>query len=216
VAAASARVAEPAEVVVVDNGSVDGTARVASDHGARVVASGARGIGAVRNAGARAAAGDVLVFLDADVAIPEELLERIAAAMEDPSCLGGAPDTDYRPRRAVMRVYLRLWRVLALVLRMAQGTAQFCRREAFEALGGYDEAILMGEDVDFVWRLRRLARRRGARVVMLRDVRVLPSARRYDAWPLWRVLILTNPVFIALFRRRAAAWRGWYGPRAPR
>ena len=40
--------------------------------------------------------------------------------------------------------------------------------------------------------------------------RVRPSCRRFDIWPLWRILIWTNPLFIVLFRRWKPVWRGWY------
>jgi hypothetical protein len=93
---------------------------------------------------------------------------------------------------------------------MAQGGVHFCRREAFEAGGGYDDSIYMGEDVDFYWRLCKLAKQRGKRVQMVRDVRAIPSSRRFDQWPIMRILIETNPLYITLFRRRRAAWRGWY------
>ena len=90
---------------------------------------------------------------------------------------------------------------------MAQGAVQFCRRDAFSAVGGYDESIYMGEDVDFYWRLGKLARSQGRRVRILRDVRAVPSARRFDQWSTSRVLVETNPLYITLFRRRRAAWR---------
>jgi hypothetical protein len=98
---------------------------------------------------------------------------------------------------------------------MAQGAAQSCRRDAFSALGGYHETLYMGEDVDFYWRLRELARARGPHVRFLRDVRVVPSPRRFDQWPTLRILIQTNPVYIYLFRRYQAPWRGRYSD-APR
>jgi hypothetical protein len=93
---------------------------------------------------------------------------------------------------------------------MAQGAAQFCRRESFLALGGYDETIYMGEDVDFYWRMRRAARRGGRRVCYITDMRVIPSPRRFDRWSIWKTLLWTNPLLIALLRRRKGAWRGWY------
>ena len=98
---------------------------------------------------------------------------------------------------------------------MAQGATQFCRRDAFDALGGYDETLFMGEDVDYYRRLKGLARRRGGGVSFVEDVRVVPSTRRFDQWRLWRTLVWTNPLFVLLFRRRRAAWRGWY-ERVPR
>jgi GT2 family glycosyltransferase len=95
------------------------------------------------------------------------------------------------------------------MLGMAQGAAQFCRRSAFDTLGGYDESQFMGEDVDFYWRLKRAAAKQHGHVQFLSDVRVVPSPRRFDRWPLWRTLIWTNPLFIAV-RKQPKAWRDWY------
>ena len=149
------------DVVVVDNVSADGTGALARDLGATVVHEPVQGIARARNAGARRAAGDVLVFVDADVIVPRTLLVAMCAAMRDPSCVGGGVDVDYQPRRSLVRLYLRLWRLLARVTGMVQGAAQFCRKEVFEEIGGYDEGVWMGEDVDFHWSLRKLARRTG-------------------------------------------------------
>jgi glycosyltransferase involved in cell wall biosynthesis len=198
------------EVVLVDNASTDRTAQIAASFGARIVAAPEHNIGCVRNVGAGASSGDVLVFLDADTLIPKELLSRILEVMGDAACLGGAVDIDYRPARTLIRAYLRAWRIIGLTLKMAQGATQFCRREAFTALNGYDETLYMGEDVDFYWRLRQLAKSRGHRVRFLRELRVVPSCRRFDRWPILRTLVETNPFYIALFHRRQSAWRGWY------
>ena len=198
------------EVIVVDNASTDRTAEIALASGAKVVAVPEHNIARVRNAGANAATGDVIVFLDADTLVPEATLSRIVQEMADPSCLGGAADTDYRPARASMRAYIRLWRILGRMTGMAQGALQFCRRDAFAALGGYDETSYMGEDVDFYWRLGKLAKSRKGHVRYLKDVRVVPSCRRYDQWPTWRTLIQTNPLYAFLFQRKRSAWRGWY------
>lgn len=198
------------EVIVVDNDSTDSTADVAHRRGAEVVLEAEHNVARVRNAGARRAGGEVLVFVDADTVVPRELLWRIARVMREQTCPGGAVDTDYRPARLAPRVYLRGWRLVGKLAGMAQGATQFCRRDAFCALGGYDETLFMGEDVDFYWRLKRYAARRRARLSFIEDVRVTPSPRRFDRWRLWRTLVWTNPLFILLFRRTRAAWRGWY------
>ena len=199
-----------ADIVVVDNASVDGTAAVARGLGATVVREPVQGIARARNAGARRAMGDVLVFFDADVTVPRTLLVAICAAMRDPACVGGGVDVDYRPRRPFIRLYLCLWRLLARVTGMVQGAAQFCRKEVFAEVGGYDESVWMGEDVDFHWSLRRLARRTGRLVRLVREPRVRPSCRRFDKWPVWKILVWTNPVVIGLLRRWKPAWKGWY------
>lgn len=189
------------EVIVVDNGSTDGTARVASSLGARVIPETERNIARARNRGAAAALGEVLVFVDADTVIPPKLLARI----RESDAAGGAVDTDYRPARWSVRAYLACWRVVGKAAGMAQGATQFCCRDVFEALGGYDETLFMGEDVDFYARLRRRFT-----VEFIEDLKVEPSCRRFDRWPLWRALLWTNPLVILFKRRTRASWTGWY------
>jgi glycosyltransferase involved in cell wall biosynthesis len=199
-----------AEIIVVDNASDDSTAEVARALGARVATEKQHNIAKVRNSGARFSAGDVLVFVDADTVVPDELLSRIVATMSDASCYGGTVDPDHQPKKIAVKVYLQFWRVLGRFMGMAQGATQFCRRDSFFALDGYDESLFMGEDVDFYWRLKRLAKRQNGRVVAIADLRVVPSTRRFDQWRLWRTLVWTNPVFILLFQRTKTCWHGWY------
>ena len=198
------------DIIVVDNASVDGTAAVARDLRAAVIHEPVQGIARARNAGARRATAEVLVFFDADVFVPRTLLVAICAAMRDPTCVGGGVDVDYRPRRAFVRLYLRVWRLLGRFTAMVQGAAQFCRKDVFEEVGGYDESVWMGEDVDFYWSLRKLAARTRRTVRFVREPRVKPSCRRFDQWPVWKILVWTNPVFIGLFRRWKPVWKGWY------
>ena len=198
------------QIIVVDNDSEDGTASVARSRGAVVVHEPVRSIARARNAGARHAVGDVLVFVDADVTVPRTLLHVVHGTMRDPACVGGGVDVDYQPRRLLVRLYLHGWRLLGRATGMVQGAAQFCRRDIFEQTGGYDERAWMGEDVDFYWALKRLAKREHGTVRFLRSPRVQPSCRRFEKWPLWRILLWTNPLLIALFRRRKAVWKGWY------
>ncbi len=198
------------EVIVVDNASTDATARVAEQFGARLVREDLHNVARVRNAGAAVARGDILIFLDADTEVPAHFLVRISQAVADPAVLGGAANVVHCARSAIVRWYLVCWRLVGRALGMTQGAAQFCRRPIFERLGGYDESLFMGEDVDFCWRLKRLGRSLGAKTQFLADVHVRPSARRFDQWPLWRILIWTNPLFSFLFRGRPRAWRDWY------
>jgi glycosyltransferase involved in cell wall biosynthesis len=210
-----AKAACPVEILVVNNGSRDGTASVAGGLGAVVLFESNHNIACVRNRGAKAASGDVLVFIDADTWVPEPILLRIHQLTGDRQCLGGAADTLYTPRRKSIALYLGIWRVVGKLANLAQGPLQFCRKDVFFAIHGYNESLLMGEDVDLFSRLRRYAKRVRGHVTYIVDLRVRPSARRFDRWPLWRTLLFTNPLFIGLFSRVPRAWAGWYGD-APR
>jgi glycosyltransferase involved in cell wall biosynthesis len=198
------------EIIVVDNGSTDSTASIALSSGAKVINELQRNIARARNAGANGASGDLLVFVDADVSVPESLLCRITEAMKDEGCVGGAVDTNYQPGKLLVKIYLRAWRLLGKLAGMAQGATQFCRRDIFVRLRGYDETMYMGEDVDFYWRLKRFAKPHHFRVCFIRDIQVVPSTRRFDRWPFWRTLVWTNPLFILIFRRRKGPWKEWY------
>jgi len=199
------------EVIVVDNGSTDRTAEIARSRGVVLVEEARRNVAFARNAGARAARGQLLVFVDADTHWPESLLSRIAEVMSDGRCIGGAVDTDYRSGRFAVRAYVRFWRVLGKIFRMAQGATQFYQAGVFSSLRGYNEAIFMGEDVDLYWRLRKAARRGSGSVEFIEDLRVVPSCRRFDKWPFWKTVLLTNPFMVMLFSRMKKPWGGWYG-----
>ena len=198
------------DIIVVDNASTDATAEIARSYGARVIPEPHRSVARARNVGASLAAGEILVFLDADTLVPEGFFVRVTETMQDSCCFGGAVDTHHQSQRRWVRFYLLLWRHLGRMAHMAQGAAQFCRRDAFVLLGGYDEALYMGEDVDFYWRLRRLAKQRGGYAPLIADLQVTPSPRRFDRWSAWQILVWTNPIFIWLFRHRKSVWRGWY------
>ena len=200
----------PAEIIVVDNDSTDSTANIALSLEAQVIKEPTHNVAKVRNVGAARANGNILVFVDADVIVPPELLCRIHEAMSDEMCLGGAVDTNYQPDKFSVKVYLRMWRLVGRFAGMAQGATQFCRKDIYASLHGYDETLYMGEDVDFYWRLKRFAKRCHSYVQLIGDIQVSPSSRRFDEWFLWRTLVWTNPIFILVFRRRKGVWKGWY------
>src|SRR5882672_7396973 len=72
------KIAEPYEVIVVDDASTDATPRIAEKMGARILRVEHRKISAVRNAGARAGCGEIFFFVDADTQVNERA---VAAAL---------------------------------------------------------------------------------------------------------------------------------------
>ena len=198
------------ELLVIDNGSTDQTVNIAQNLGARVISEPIHIISKVRNTGANAANGNLLIFIDADTIIPEPLLWYINQKISDPKCIAGAVDIDYRPKRLLIKIYLQFWRLIGNITGMAQGATQFCQRDVYKIVGGYDERLYMGEDVDFYWRLKQFSKKEDLEVCLIKEHRVIPSCRRFDQWPLWKTLVWTNPIFISLLRRWKGVWNGWY------
>jgi len=208
---AAAVVSHHLEIVVVDNESNDGTRGIAESFGAKVFQERERNIGKVRNTGARNSAADVLIFLDADTLVPETLLVRIARALEDDQCLGGAVAVESAGiKRKSMRIYLRGWKFWGALFNMKQGAAQFCRKRVFDELHGYDETVFVGEDVEFYWRLSKFARSNNGYLLFIEDQKVTTSGRRFEKMGLCKTLLLTHPVFIYLAWRKKAFWKDWY------
>lgn len=197
------------ELIVVDNASTDNTAQVARHGGATVVSEQEPGIGRARNAGAAAASGESFFFLDADTDIGVDAISEICQALEDPTTVGGAPATQYEYKKRALRPYMAMWSVVARIRRMSQGVGQFVRADAFRDVGGYDPTLRMAEDTDFYWRLQSYAKSRGKVVTYLPETVIMPSPRRLDEWPIWKTVLLTNPIVTRLFLRSQWFWRAW-------
>ncbi|MFN0008388.1 MAG: glycosyltransferase [Planctomycetota bacterium] len=164
IGAAARACGEAFEIVVADDASTDGTADVARRHGAQVVPVHHRQISRTRNSGARAARGEILVFVDADTRIDGAVLRAALAALRS-GAVGGGAEVRFDGR---VPWYGRsfAWAVLAFarMARLASGCFVFCTREAFEAVGGFDESLFGAEE----WALSRALARKG-RVVILRE-----------------------------------------------
>ncbi len=177
-----ARATGAAEIIVVDGGSKDGTAWNAAEAGARVIVS-APGRARQQNTGAAAAAGDALLFLHADTALPDGTLARVERVLGDPGVALGAfrlgyDRDDWGTRFLVFGADLRV-----RYFRLPYGDqALFLRRETFRALDGFRDLPAM-EDLCLVTRAKRVGR------VVVAPERVQTSPRAYDRAGLFRIML---------------------------
>jgi hypothetical protein len=171
---------EALELVCVDDGSTDATARIAGELADRVVrpAEAPAGPAAARNAGAAAAVGEVLVFLDADVVAPPGTVRALAAALlEDPGLAAAFGSYDAAPRHAgLVSSYRNLLHHYVHQTSRSEAATFWAgcgaiRRAAFERLGGFDGRRYPRPSIEDI-ELGRRMRAAGMRIRLLPHVQV--------------------------------------------
>lgn len=207
--AAGRAVGERYELVVADDASTDGTALVAQRHGALVVGVAHRQIAATRNSGARAANGELFIFVDADTIVNEAVVRSAVEALRNGAVGGGAAvgfdGSVPLYAKLLTPVLVRVFRAAGL----ATGCYLFCTRRAFEAVGGFDEAFFGAEEI-----VMSQALKRHGKFVVLRQA-VTTSGRKLRTHSVREVLTLM--VRLALRGPKAVKQRQgmelWYAER---
>jgi glycosyltransferase involved in cell wall biosynthesis len=199
------------EIVVADDASTDRTAVIAANGGAHVVAVSCRQIAATRNAGARAARGEYLVFVDADTRITEGVLRATVAVLLAGAAGGGAAMSFDEPVPPYSRLLLRALVWMFRVSRLAAGCYLFCTRRAFDAAGGFDERLFGSEEIA----LSRALKRQGRFVVLTEAVET--SGRKLRTYSGGEILRITAGLALSGLPglRRRDKLDFWYGPRRP-
>ena len=185
------------EVIVVDNNSTDNTASIAGDWGARVVFEPYNQISRARNAGAGAALSDFLVFLDADTELNEALLWAALERLQGQHCCGGG--TLVRFEREVpwlAQAFLNCWNWLAVKLSLAAGCFIYCRRDAFEDVGGFSEEVYASEEIWLSRAITSWGRDREMSFDIITDWPISTSVRKVDWYSQGKLLVLFLPILL--------------------
>ncbi|MGE0680367.1 MAG: TIGR04283 family arsenosugar biosynthesis glycosyltransferase [Candidatus Binatia bacterium] len=177
------RQAGECELVVVDGGSSDATLEIALRYANLAIVT-PHGRARQMNAGARAATGEVLLFLHADTVLPSRFSKLLQHVLEDSTVIGGRFDVHLDAVGWQFRMIETLMNVRSRLSRISTGDqAMFVRREVFLALGGFPELELM-EDIELSRRLKRVGK-----IACLRE-RVKTSARRWQRDGVCRTIML--------------------------
>lgn len=206
------------EIIISDGASTDRTVDICREYTDKVVVHDKphrQTIAEARNAGAAVARGDYLVFLDADVIVPDvneffRIADGAFGSIDRLVALTGKyrvlPEVSTAADKYVFTMLGLQFLLQNNVLRVgaAGGEFQMITAEAFRSVGGFDEKLVAAEDMDLFRRLSRIGRTHFAR-----QLTVYHSGRRAHSigWPrlLWKWF--SNSVSVFLFRRSVS--REW-------
>jgi glycosyltransferase involved in cell wall biosynthesis len=213
-AQAARRIDAEVEIVVVLNRCTDGTEALARERGCVIVREDARNLSKIRNAGAAAATGAVLVTCDADSRMHPDSFREILRCLDSGKIVGGGA-----------MVYPERWSLgivasgLAILPYLAFTGVSFglfwCWKRDFEAIGGFDDRFVSVEDVDFARRLKKHGRASGRGWGTLFRAALVTSCRKFDQFGDW--YLFKNPAFVRrVFRGddQKAADHFWYDVRS--
>ena len=176
------------EIIVADDSSTDRTAEIALQNNAVLVSVAHRQIAATRNAGAKVARGDWFIFVDADTLVNESVVLAAMQAMRNGAAGGGSGMRFDEPSplyaRFLLILVVRIFRATGL----AAGCFLFCTRNAFDAVGGFDEDYFGAEELV----MSRELKRQGKFLILKQTVTT--SARKLRTYSLKEVLSLTSGI----------------------
>lgn len=173
------------EIIVCDNNSTDRTGDIAHQSGAQVVFEPHNQIARARNRGAEAARGDWLVFVDADSSPSPALFADVLSVIGQGQYLGGGALVDMGPTRGIPLWLLRCWNSLSRRMQWMAGSFIFCETAAFRQLGGFNLDLYASEEIEFSKRLKKLAKSRQKRLIILDRHPLLTSPRKLRLYSKW-------------------------------
>jgi glycosyltransferase involved in cell wall biosynthesis len=183
------------EIIVCDNNSTDRTAEIAVASGARVVFEPVNQIGRARNTGAAAATGDWLVFVDADSHPSLELFDEAAGQMVSGDVIAGGATLRIDQKLVMGYMVTGLWNLASRCLKLMAGSFIFVEAAAFRNVGGFSDELFAAEEIEFVRRLKMMAKQSKRRIVILHHHPLTTSARKASLYTPWdHIRLLTRVV----------------------
>lgn len=172
----------PVEVIVVDNNSSDNTGEIAKSLGAKVVFEPKNQIARARNAGARKARGDYLVFLDADTILEGDILDQVEANLSSGKVIGGGAWAETDSNGLAHFVFKYGVNYLLALKNITVGPFLYCERDAFLRVRGFDESLYAAEEFSLASRMKEEGKKvnKSWRIIKYREThRVITSSRKF-------------------------------------
>ncbi len=174
------------EIIVVDSNSRDRTVEIAKKFADKVVITKKRGVSVGRNIGAKISKGNLLIFVDADTILLPNVITKVVKHLRKKSVVGVVVPIICDDLVDNIFYFTASWVYYLLTklrLHPVYAVCFGCKREAFFQVGGFDERLHVGEDIDLGSRLKKLGD-----VEYIKDTFAITSSRRIKRWKVFKQL----------------------------
>lgn len=172
------------EIIVCDNNSSDHTSEIAIDMGVKVVYEAINQISRARNTGATAAKGKWILFIDADTYPFSGTMSDVLRVMSENNLVGGGSTAIVHDNLVFRYFPLKLFAWLYRNLNVCGGAFLFCRKSAFNSIGGFSTELYAFEEVDFIKRLKKYGKKHNLTFKVLGRHPISTSGRKGSLNPL--------------------------------
>lgn len=172
------------ETIVVLNRCTDKTEEFAKEFGAIIVKDESSNLSCIRNAGARKASGEILLTIDADSMMSSNLISEISQAIKTKKYIGGG--VTIKPERTSLGLKATDYFVRMMLFFMGISIgAIWCKKEHFDKINGFDEALFIAEDLDLAKRLKQHGHSINKKFKHLKSTHIVTSCRKFDKFGDW-------------------------------
>jgi hypothetical protein len=172
------------EIIVVANRCTDKTRDIALSKNAKVINEDSRNLSKIRNAGVRASKGDIIVTIDADSIMSCNTLSEIDNAISMGKYIGGG--IKLKPERYSIGIFLT-YSIMSILMSLSGLSAGlfWVTRKDFDLIGGFNEDLIMGEDLDFAKNLKSYGKKHRLKFGVLPNCYIITSCRKFDRFGDW-------------------------------
>ena len=172
------------EIIVILNRCTDTTEKIALSYGAIIVKSNSKNLSKIRNCGVTKSSGEIIVTVDADSIMSLNMLDEIVQAIKFDNYIGGG--VLIKPERTSLGIKLTdIFLKFVLFFMGVSAGSLWCRRKDFDKINGFDENLLIAEDLDFAKRLKQYGKLVNKKFKTIRTAHINTSCRKFDKYGDW-------------------------------
>ncbi|WIY63373.1 glycosyltransferase [Bacillus arachidis] len=199
IVAASKNYKNKVEVIVVLNRCSDRTEEIAQSYHCITVQDENKNLSKIRNAGAKVARGEIIVTIDADSWMSENMLSEIEKQLMTGKYIGGGVKAKFE-RISLGIIVSGVLLILPLIFKYGLISVGmfWCYRRDFNAIGGFNEGLLMAEDAEFAMRLKKHGKTSGKKFNTIKKAYMTTSCRKFDEHGDWALIKRPQIIFAYL------------------